>query len=147
MSKNAIRCVLLADRHHGLSEGIRSLLECEFEAVVMVADELSLIESALRLQPNLVVADLALAREDGFGWLSRLLSRCPESLVIVLSAHDEASVMKKAFEAGAVGFLRKRELATELFVAVDSVLKGRRYVPPGTANLDSPGDPNKIRKN
>ena len=50
-----IDCVLLADRHHGLSEGVRSLLETTFKAVVMVADEVSLFESAKRLPVALAV--------------------------------------------------------------------------------------------
>jgi DNA-binding NarL/FixJ family response regulator len=133
MSTEAIKCVLLADRHHGLSEGIRSLLENEFRAVVMVADETSLVESAARLQPSLVVADLALARGESFGWLRRLLARCPESRVIVLSAHDELTVMQSAFEAGAAGFVRKREIASQLLDAVDTVLAGHRYEPPAAA--------------
>lgn len=64
--------VLLADRQHGLSEGIRGLLQSEFRAAVMVADEASLLESAARISPNIVVADLALAQGEGFGWLQRL---------------------------------------------------------------------------
>jgi len=127
MNTEAIKCVLLADRHHGLSEGIRGLLESEFEAVVMVADEISLIESAARLHPSVVVADLALAQGESFGWLRRLLARCPESRVIVLSSHDERTIIKAAFDAGAAGFVRKREIATELLPAVDSVLAGRRH--------------------
>jgi DNA-binding NarL/FixJ family response regulator len=122
--------VLLADRHHGLSEGIRGLLECEFDAVVMVADETSLMESAARLKPTLVVADLALAQGESFGWLRRFLKRCPESRVIVLSAHDELTVMQAAFEAGAAGFVRKREIALQLLDAVAAILAGRRYEPP-----------------
>jgi DNA-binding NarL/FixJ family response regulator len=127
MSTDAIRCVLLADRHHGLSEGIRGLLESEFDAVVMVADETSLVESAVRLQPNLVVADLALTRGDCFGWLQRLLARCPGSRVIVLSAHDDPSVEQAAFKAGAAGFVRKREIATQLLAAVSTVVAGQIY--------------------
>jgi DNA-binding NarL/FixJ family response regulator len=122
---------LLADRHHGLSEGIRGLLESEFAAVVMVADETSLMESAARLKPTLLVADLALAQGESLGWLRRLLKRCPESRVIVLSVHDELTVMQAAFEAGAAGFVRKREIASQLLDAVDAVLAGRRYAPPG----------------
>jgi DNA-binding NarL/FixJ family response regulator len=142
MSIEAIKCVLLADRHHGLSEGIRGLLEDEFRAVVMVADETSLVESAARLQPSLVVADLALARGESFGWLHRLLARCPESRVIVLSAHDELTVMQAAFDAGAAGFVRKREIASQLLDAVDEVLAGRRYAPPDTAGPVSVPDEN-----
>lgn len=66
MSQGSVKCVLLADRHHGLCEGVRSLLETVFEAVVMVADENSLLESARCLQPTLAVVDLSIARSDGF---------------------------------------------------------------------------------
>jgi len=125
MSTEAIKCVLLADRHHGLSEGIRGLLESEFEAVVMVADEKSLLESAARLQPSVVVADLALAQGESFGWLRRLLARCPESRVIVLSAHDELSVVQAALAAGAVGFVLKREIATKLLPTIEAALSGQ----------------------
>jgi len=122
MSTEALKCVLLGDRHHGLSEGIRGLLESEFDAVVMVADEPSLIESAVKLRPCVVVADLALAQGEGFGWLRRLLARCPDSRVIVLSAHDEASVQAAALAAGAAGFVRKREIVTRLLPTIDAVL-------------------------
>lgn len=122
MGTEAIKCVLLGDRHHGLSEGIRSLLESEFDAVVMVADEISLIESAAKLHPSVVVADLALAKSESFGWLRRLLTRCPESRVIVLSAHEETSVQEAALAAGAVGFVPKREIVTRLLPTIDAVL-------------------------
>jgi DNA-binding NarL/FixJ family response regulator len=125
MSAENIKCVLLADRHHGLSEGIRGLLESEFEAVVMVADETSLIESAVKLEPRIVVADLALARGESFGWLRRLLARCPGSRVVVLSAHDDSTVMQAALAAGAAGFVLKREIATRLLPTIEAVLAGQ----------------------
>jgi DNA-binding NarL/FixJ family response regulator len=134
MKSDAVKCVLLADRHHGLTEGMRGLLETSFEAVVMVADEASLLETAERLRPTVVVADLALAPGENFGWLRRLLVRCPKSRVIVLSTHDEVSVVESALEAGAVGFVFKREIASQLFDAVEAVIAGRRYVPPSAAH-------------
>jgi DNA-binding NarL/FixJ family response regulator len=133
MKSDAVKCVLLADRHHGLTEGIRGLLETSFEAVVMVADEVSFLETAERLRPTVVVADLALAPGENFGWLRRLLVRCPKSRVIVLSTHDEVSVVESALEAGAAGFVFKREIASQLLDAVESVIAGRRYVPLGAA--------------
>lgn len=60
MSPEVVRCVLLADRHHGLTEGMCGLLKTAFEAVVMVADEASLLESARQLQPLVAVVDLSL---------------------------------------------------------------------------------------
>jgi DNA-binding NarL/FixJ family response regulator len=126
----SIKCVLLADRHHTLSEGIRVLLQRQFQAVVTVADETSLLESAARMQPNVVVADLALTQGESFGWLRRLLARCPTSRVIVLSSYGELSVIEAAFEAGAAGFVLKFDITSQLLRAVDDVLAGRRYVSP-----------------
>ena len=59
MREKRLSCVLLTDRHHGLTEGGRGLLETAFGTVVMVADEASLLEGASRLRPGVaVVTDL-----------------------------------------------------------------------------------------
>ena len=130
MNVETPKCVLLADRHHGLIEGIDGLLKTTFATVVMVTDENSLIESASRMQPAVVVVDLSLAGGHGFGWLDRLLRQSPISKVIVLSVHDEPTVVQSALEAGASGFVLKRAIATDLLNAVDAVLAGGRYVSP-----------------
>ena len=121
MLENRPSCVLLADRHHGLTEGVRGLLETVFGTVVMVADEASLLEGAGRLQPDVAVVELALAKDSGVGWLRELRQRCPELKVIVLSVHDEQSVRRAAMDAGADAFVLKRAIATDLLLAVDSV--------------------------
>ncbi len=110
----SLSCVLLADRHHGLTEGVRGLLETMFETVVMVADEPSLLDGAGRLRPDLAVVDLSLARDSGLGWLRELRLRCPGLKVIALSVHDEESVRRAALEAGADAVVLKRAIVTEL---------------------------------
>jgi DNA-binding NarL/FixJ family response regulator len=120
MTEKSPGCVLLADRHHGLTEAVRGLLEAAFGTVVMVADEASLINGAERLQPEMAVVDLSLARENSLGWLQSLRRRCPELKVIVISVHDEQSVRRAAMEAGADGFVLKRAIATDLLTAVDT---------------------------
>ena len=112
-------CVLLADRHHGLTEGVRGLLETAFGTVVMVADETSLLEGAGRLRPDVAVVDLSLAKESGLGWLRALKERCPGLKVIVLSVHDEPNVRRAALEAGADAFVLKRAIVTDLLPAID----------------------------
>jgi two-component system secretion response regulator SsrB len=128
MEKEPVKCVLLADRHHGLTEGVRGLLETTFQAVVMVADEASLLASAERLQPMLAVVDLSLARADNLRCLRELRARCPHLKLIVLSVHDETSVRDAALQAGADGFVLKRAIATDLLRAVDAVLAGNRFI-------------------
>ncbi len=125
MPKSPQSCVLLADRHHGLTEGVRGLLESAFAAVVMVADEASLLEGASRLRPDVAIVDLSLARDSSLCWLRTLRERCPALQVIVLSVHDEQSVREAVMEAGADAFVLKRALATDLLPAVDLV-RGKR---------------------
>ena len=139
MRAENINCVLLADRHHGLTEGIRGLLETLFDAVVMVADERSLQESAARLQPSVAVVDLALARADGLGVVRRLRARCPELKLILLSLHDEASACQATLEAGANAFVLKRAIATDLLPAIEAVQAGKRFVSPGVQEPALPG--------
>jgi two-component system secretion response regulator SsrB len=127
MPDRAINCVLLADRHHALAEGVRGLLETAFDAVVMVADQTSLFESAERLQPTVAVVDLSLARGESLQWVPRLRERCPTLKLIVLSVHDEPSVCRAAMEAGADAFVLKRALGTDLLPAIDAVQAGRTY--------------------
>ena len=118
MREKRLSCVLLADRHHGLTEGVRGLLETEFGTVVMVADEASLLEGANRLRPDVAVVDLSLAQDNNLGWLRALRRSRPELGVIVLSVHDEESVRLAAMDAGADAFVLKRAIVTDLLPAV-----------------------------
>ncbi len=129
MSKQLPDCVLLADRHHGLSEGIRGLLESSFNSVFLVADETSLIEGAGLLRPAVVVVDLSLGAGDVVGLLRELRARAPGAKVLLLSVHDEPSVLRSAVAAGADGVVLKRAIATDLLPAVDAILAGQRFIP------------------
>jgi DNA-binding NarL/FixJ family response regulator len=124
MDEERPSCVLLADSHHGLAEGVRGLLETAFGTVVMVADEASLLEVAGRLRPDVAVVDFSIAREKGLGWLRALRERCPGLKVVVLSVHDEESVRRAAREAGADAFVLKRSIATDLLPAVELARRG-----------------------
>ncbi len=124
MPEIALSCVLLADRHHGLTEGVRGLLETAFGTVVMVADESSLLDGASRLRPDVAVVDLSLAQDRSLGWLQDLRNRCPGLKVIVLSVHDEPNVRRAALAAGADAFVLKRSIVTDLLPAVDLVRDG-----------------------
>lgn len=131
MTAEGLKCLLLAERHQGLSEGIRGLLESEFEVVVMVADETSLIEGSRRLQPTLAVADLSMFHSESLNWIARLREDNPHLRLIVLSVHDEPVVCRAAMTAGANGFVLKRDIATDLLSAVEAALADRQYISAG----------------
>ena len=128
MRKSDPRCVLLADRHTELTDGVRGLLESVFPVVVMVADETSMLESAGRIGPVLAVVDISLARPEIVRWQVELRASCPDVKVILLSVHDEPSVCRSAMSAGANGFVVKRDISTDLLPAIDAVLSGNRFI-------------------
>lgn len=120
-------CVLLAHRHQRLSEGLRGWLQASFDGVFVVADRASLIAGAQRLQPVLLVVDLALAEGRLAALLAELQRQAPGSCTLLLSEHDDASADTAALAAGAAGVVHICSLATDLSIAVDTVLAGRRF--------------------
>jgi DNA-binding NarL/FixJ family response regulator len=131
MSACTPNCVLLAERHHRLSEGVRRLLDTVFSRVFMVADQNSLLEGAQRLSPALVVVDVSFAEGDIADLLRSIRDRAPATKILVLSVHDEPAVVDAALAAGADGLVLKRAIASDLLPAVDAVLASRRYISPG----------------
>jgi len=130
MNDRSAKCVLLADRHHGLIEGMRGLLETAFATVFMVGDEASLIDGVKRLAPSVTVVDLALAGGNWLQLLRTLRESSPASKLIVLSMYDEISVVRAAMGAGVNGFVLKRAIATDMLDAIAAVLRGESYVSP-----------------
>jgi len=130
--------VLVADRHHPMLNGIHALLDGVFDAVVMVADDRSLIEAVGRMRPDVVIIDLSLPSSDhDLNVAHRLAAERPDLKVIVLSVHDEPAAVKQTLAAGAAAFVLKRSAATDLVPAVHEVLQGRNYVSPA-ARRESP---------
>jgi DNA-binding NarL/FixJ family response regulator len=124
-------CVLLADRHHRFSEGVRGLLETAFCGVFLVADRASLMEGASRLRPDLVVVDVSLAEGDLGDLLQSIRTRAPAAKILLLSVHDEGTVADAAVSAGADGLVLKRAVATDLLPAVEALAGGQHYLSAG----------------
>lgn len=122
MSERRTTCAVLADRSLAMTEGVRGLLETVFETVVTVANVASLIESVVRLEPDIVVADVSLAGDGGLRWLQDLRRRCPAVKLIALSVHDEPGVREALTRAGCAGFVLKRDVATKLLPTIERVL-------------------------
>jgi DNA-binding NarL/FixJ family response regulator len=119
---------LLADSHLGMLGGVHSLLDALFETVIMVADERSLMEAVRTFTPDLVVVDLSLPRDGEANVARRLMACRPDLRLIVLSIHDEPTVVGQMLSAGVAGFVLKRSAATDLIPAVEEVLRGQVYV-------------------
>jgi DNA-binding NarL/FixJ family response regulator len=130
MQRQQPTCAILADRHTALIEGIRGLLETDFDTVYVVADIQSLSSGAQRLLPDLIIVDLSLVGGDLPGLLQRVADLSPASRVVVLTVHDEPAVPQLALAAGAHGVVLKRCVGTDFMPAIDAVLQGQRYISP-----------------
>jgi two-component system invasion response regulator UvrY len=127
MCAAATACVLIADPRDGLFERIRGLLESTFDQVFLVTDKSSLFEGAMRLQPTVIIMDLSYAAGNLSGLISKLRGHAPAAKHLLLSVHDEPSVVAAAIGAGADGMVLKRAIGCDLMPAIDALLAGRHY--------------------
>jgi len=123
-------CVIIADSHQDMLEGIRGLLQTLFESVVMVADEKSLFDTVEKLQPDIAVVDLSLPVSDEVNVARKIKSLYPDLKLIILSVHDETTTVNEIMSAGAAGFVLKRCIATDLLSAVQKISQGNSYISP-----------------
>ena len=122
--------VLLADRHSPMWKGVRSLLEGCFQAVIMVADEASLLQAVQGLRIACAIVDVSLPCSDGDGEnvVSRLHRHAPDLKLIALSVHNERTVAERMLEQGALGFVVKGAAVTDLLPAIEAVMSGQTYL-------------------
>jgi DNA-binding NarL/FixJ family response regulator len=130
----APRRILLAETHPAFVGVVRLILKDTMSSMLMVADEASLVEALAGAQFDLVIVDLSFPISSG-GNVARLLQRLSPGLrVIILSVHDERTVVDECLAAGAKGFVLKRSASTDLLAAVETVLKGGIYISPAVAH-------------
>jgi DNA-binding NarL/FixJ family response regulator len=122
--------VLLADDHTIVAEGLRSLLEDEFEFVGLVNDGRALVDAARKLKPDVIVADISMPLLNGLDAARQLKREGSTAKIIFLTMHAEAQLAAEAFRSGASGYLLKSSAGEELITAIHEVVKGRVYVSP-----------------
>jgi DNA-binding NarL/FixJ family response regulator len=122
--------VLLADDHRMVAQGLASLLRDDFDLVGTVGDGKALIDAALRVRPDVIVADVAMPVMDGLEALHRLKAARIDAKVIFLTMHADAQLATEALRAGASGYVRKHAAGEELITAIQEVLQGRTYLTP-----------------
>lgn len=124
--------VMIVDDHAVLRSGLRLVIEREDG--IEVAGEAGNAEDAIRsferLKPNLVLMDLEMPGMGGLAGVGRFQELHPEVLVLVLSMHGEADDVRRAFEAGACGYVLKTAVDEELIRAIRAVAAGERYLHP-----------------
>jgi DNA-binding NarL/FixJ family response regulator len=125
--------VLLADDHQMLVDALKGILEPRFEVVGTVGDGRALLEAAAKLQPEIVVLDIAMPRLNGLDAARHLKRTMPNIKLIFMTMNEDPDMVGEAFRAGALGFLLKQAAALELTEAIDKIMKGGSFVTPSAA--------------
>jgi DNA-binding NarL/FixJ family response regulator len=124
--------VLICDDHALVRSGLHRLLEAEsdFDVVGEAADAEQAVAGVAELIPDVLLLDVVMPGRSGIDAIPDLLAASPETQILVLSMQDDPSYVRKAFSAGAHGYLLKEAADAELVQAIHDVASGHRYVHP-----------------
>jgi DNA-binding NarL/FixJ family response regulator len=127
--------VVLADDHALVRAGIRALLERidTVDVVGEAGDGLQALALIGQLQPDVVLLDLTMPGLSGFEVLKETSEQFPDVNMIVLSVHDSEEYALHALRSGAVGYLPKSAASAELKMAIEQVVRGKKYISPSIA--------------
>ena len=124
--------IVLADDHHVVRQGLRTLLEGALDCSVVgeAADGRAAIELVKRLLPMVLVVDMVLPHLNGLDVIRQAQQSAPQTRIVVLSMHADESYVREALRAGATAYVLKESHADEFVQAVRQAAAGKRYLSP-----------------
>lgn len=121
--------ILVVDDHPAVRQGLAYMLASEgLEVCAEAGGRAGALAQVEESRPNLAIVDLSLEDEDGLTLIADLHQRCVP--VLVYSMHNDAGRVSRAFAAGALGYVTKREFQGVLVQAIREVARGRRFASP-----------------
>jgi two-component system response regulator NreC len=137
--------LVLAEDHHIVRQGIRSLLEAEadFEVIGEVSDGLEAVRMVEKLHPNILVLDLMMSGLNGLEVARQVSKQSPKTAIVILSMYNNEAYVLEALRAGAKGYVLKDSTAAELVKAIREAEIGRHYL---SASLSERAIENYIEK-
>lgn len=124
--------VVLADDHVLIRAGLKALLHSlpNIQVVGEASDGHEAVDVVEKLQPDVVIMDIAMSNLNGLEAASRITRQQPKVNVIILSMHANEEYVGQALDAGATGYLLKGAEPAELELALKSVMRGEPYLSP-----------------
>ena len=122
--------ILLADDHSAFLEGTTALLKPQFDIVGTVADGAALVSEALRLRPDVIVADITMPGLSGIDAAHRLRQFAPSARIVFLTIHSEEQFVEACRAEGALGYVVKTHMKAHLIPAIHAALAGAAYISP-----------------
>lgn len=124
--------VLLADDHPIFREGLRSALHAvsDVRIVAEAEDGVAAVDAIRRHQPDVAVLDLQMPGLSGIEVASQVLAETPDARLVLLTAHDDEALVRKALDTGLRGYILKDAAVREILGCVRQVHAGQHYVSP-----------------
>jgi two-component system response regulator NreC len=124
--------ILIVDDHGVLRAGLRALLSAEpdLEVVGETGDGGEVFSLASELQPDVILLDISLPGLSGIEITRRLKEVLPAVRVLILTFHEDESLLHEAIKGGAAGYIVKRAAESELIDAIRAVWRGDLYIHP-----------------
>jgi two-component system, NarL family, response regulator NreC len=129
--------ILLADDHGVIRAGLRALLEDvpDMTVVAESSDGVEAVAKAFELKPDVVLMDLSMPNMGGLEATRQLLQREPGMRILILTVHEDESLLKEVIRAGAAGYIVKRAAQEDLMHAIRIVARGDLYVHPAMTRM------------
>jgi DNA-binding NarL/FixJ family response regulator len=126
--------VLIADDHRIVADGLRNILESEYDLVGIAEDGRTLVDLAIKLEPDVIVADISMPSLNGIDAMEILQKLNTRAKFIFLTMHKDVTYAAKAIRQGAVGYVLKHSASEELLRALELVLGGGKFISPEIAD-------------
>lgn len=122
--------VLLADDHAVIRDGLRALLETQpdIDVCADAGNGREAVRLAAEHGPDVAVLDIAMPELNGIDATIQIREQCPDTQVVILSAHATLEFVARALRAGALGYLLKEAAGAEVIAAIRAAHAGRRYL-------------------
>lgn|SRR5512143_2896937 len=122
--------ILVAEDHAAMREKVVGTLEGEYSVVGAVGDGREMVDVESEIKPDAVVLDISMPTMNGIEAATALKQRASKAKIIFLTVHEEPEFLEAALAAGALGYVLKSRLASDLRLAVREAMAGRRFVSP-----------------
>jgi len=127
-------CIVLADDHRVVREGVRSLLEREgFTVVGEGADGTEAVALAKAHAPDIAILDFGMPKLNGLDAARAIAAEAPRTKTILLTVHTEDQYVFGALQAGIKGYVVKTQAAVDLVTAIREVHRGSTYLSPSVS--------------
>ncbi len=120
--------VLLADDHEAMLDRVARLLATECDVIGAVTDGQLALEAARELKPDVLVLDISMPVMNGIETAHRLKEAGETARVVFLTVHDDADYAREAMAAGALGYVIKQRMASDLVTAIKDAHIGRSFL-------------------